>query len=87
MLGISTDAPSGILAMQISQGISFPLISNSDLITLFGLENPNMNRAPVTVLLGKNLVKYWVYEGTKVSDRPSIGVIKEQIERISVLYQ
>ena len=86
-MGISTDTPSGILAMQISQGISFPLISNSDLITLLGLENPNMNRAPVTVLIGKNLVKYWVYEGTKVSDRPSIGLIKEQINRVKSLYQ
>lgn len=86
ILGVSGDDIKSVLAMEVSQKITFPLVSNEKLVSTLGLSNPNMNRAPIVVLVGKNMVKYWVYEGISVSDRPDIEVIKDQVSRVSKIY-
>lgn len=73
--------------MKVIENITFPLVSNDELLVKMGLENPNMNRAPVTVVLGKNMTKYWVHEGINVTDRPNIEEILNNVERVGKMYE
>lgn len=87
VFGISSDSKLAVTAMKMTESISFPLVSNVKLMKYLGLENENMNRAPVVAILGKNLVKYWVYEGVNASDRPTSNDILDQSIRVIKIYK
>ena len=86
---MSSDSFSGVLSTKLLNDISFPLISDVDtkLLKSLGLDNLNMNRSPTILILGKNMAKYWVYEGVSVSDRPSVENILAEGARISQIYK
>ena len=88
VLGVSNDSFAGVLSMKLMQGIAFPLVSDTDSLMLdkLGLVNPNMNRSPIIAVIGKNMVKYWVYEGTNVVDRPTMDEILGHVLRVNRIY-